>query len=105
MIWDNECGFTKGRSCLTNLVAFCDGLTASGRVKVTDVICLQFSKASDTVLCYQVKKLQKKEDILYSVRENKQDINVSLQRPKISQQCTTAIPEGTHWAVLQESKL
>jgi len=28
MIWDNPHGFTKGMTCLTKLVAFCDGITA-----------------------------------------------------------------------------
>ena len=50
VIRNSQHGFTKGRSCLTNPIAFCDGVI--GWVKegrAVDIVSLYFSKAFDTV--------------------------------------------------------
>lgn len=50
VIQDSQEDFTKGKSCLTHLVAFYDGATITiNRRRQTDVIYTDFCKACDTL--------------------------------------------------------
>ena len=62
VISDNQHGFTKGKSCLTNMVTFYDGVTTSpDKGKATDIIYLDLCKVFAIILHdILVTKLKKK---------------------------------------------
>lgn len=48
---DSQHGFTKGKSCLTNLVVFYNGVAALvANRRAINAICFDFSKTFDMVL-------------------------------------------------------
>lgn len=49
LLHGSQDGFTKGKSCLTNLVIFCDGDRALGRGRATDSIYLDLCKVFGTL--------------------------------------------------------
>ena len=82
VIWNSQHQFMKGKSCLTNLMAFCSEMTVSvDEGRAVDAVCLSIGRAFDSCLPWHP---DRQTDEVSTVRLTGNWLNCQAQRIVVS---------------------